>query len=137
MLYNSHMETPHHNEHEPQEESGREMAQRVLGEHLHNLHFTETDLMAELRAVINEAIADDEPFVALNAYARYQELGEEAAEASGDPLARLALNIACAQLLAVRGERDRCITAIEDCIMHANALGQTDLAHQLDDFLNN
>lgn len=122
-------------EHEPQE-SGREMVQRVLGEILTGLEFHETELIGELHDIVGEAIADDDPLTALTAYARYQEVGDEVvAQAADSNQAQLALNIACARLHAVRGERDRCIDAIADCVRHANLLGRTDIADTLGYFL--
>jgi hypothetical protein len=133
--YNKPMESQQPHEQEPQE-SGREMVQRVLGEILQTLDFEETELMEELRAVAAQAIADEDPFTALTAYDRYQEIGGEVvAQAADRHKAQLALNIACARLLAVRGEQDRCIDAIGDCVRHAKILGQTGIADELGYFL--
>lgn len=112
------------------------MVQRVLGEVLTDLEFKETDLMQEMRAMTAEAIENDDPFTALTTYDRYQELGGEVvAQAPDRNQAQLALNIACARLLAIRGERDRCIDAIADCIAHATILGRTDVVEELEYFL--
>lgn len=96
----------------------------VLERALQHLEFEETDTMRGLREVIVESMNQDDGATALLAYSRYQELGQEAVERALNPIqANLALNIACAQLLAERNQRDRCMEALVECIEEADQNG--------------
>jgi hypothetical protein len=121
------METPHTPE---RAERGPSQA---LGEVLRELAFEETQAMAELHGVITDAMRDGDPATALAAYARYQELGQEAADAADDRgRANLALNIATARLLAERGETERFGDALRDCADDAYGQGFVEVTDALD-----